>query len=137
MRIKSMITVGSLIMSSALFGADFKNGTHIVNDDDKAYVIIFDDIALSTKICECNVPTKEMKNGIVPVIYKNKIKGLTPISTHKKDSGVIEITARISSKTQIHCLSAFQIMVRVEGIGAARCPRGKSIVIRNGKLFLE
>ncbi len=122
-------------LTTLLYSQNFSNGTHLVNNDDKAYTIKYTEFTFSTRICNCKKPTPKMKNGLVSAYMRNNVKGFHIIS--KKDApdiAGIEVTAIIDPHTRINCLGVNLRSLEIIGIGKISSVSDRTIVITKGKV---
>jgi hypothetical protein len=123
------------LLTSCLYSQGFRNGAHLINNDDKSYTIKYTEYTLSTRICNCTKPTPNIKNGLVAASMRNEIKGFHIISSIDTSMiGGTEITASIAPNTKIHCLSVNMASLEIAGIGNIESPSDKTIIITNGKI---
>lgn len=118
------------------FSQSFKNGIHLINKDDKAYTIVYSESTFpSAKICFAARPSKKMKNGIDPILYRGEIPGFKILS--KKENGgsfQMETTARLEPKAYVPCLTLQLISISLLNGDTIRQVKNRTLVIENGKL---
>lgn len=122
-------------LTTLLYSQEYRNGTHLINNDDKSYTIKYTEYTLSTRICNCTKPTPKIKNGLVAASMRNDIKGFHIISIIDTSMiGGTEITASIAPNAKIYCLSVNIASLEIVGIGSIASPSNKTIIISDGKI---
>ena len=124
-----------LFSTTFFYSQDFINGVHLINMDNKAYTIRYTECELTTRICRITKPVPAIKNGLACAILRNKIKGFKIISKKKCATfGEIEITAIISPKTTVNCLSVSLKSFELIGFGKLSSVSNRKIVISGGRI---
>lgn len=126
-----------VFLTTFLYAQEYRNGTHLINKDNKTYTIKYTEYTLSARICNCTKSTPGIKNGLVAASMRNDVTGFHIISRIDTSKiGGSEITAIIDPKTKINCLSVNMASLEIDGIGNIASASGKTIIITNGKITL-
>ncbi len=133
---KKILIILLLLFSFPLLALKFKNGVHLINQDNRVYKVIYtDNSGLSTAICWVSRSSKKIKNGIVPAVMRS-VKGFKIISrsTEMVNS---KITALVSPETRIYCLCARGCSLEIVGIEKIGFIQNKIILIKDGKVIIS
>ncbi|XDD49093.1 hypothetical protein AB3N59_11715 [Leptospira sp. WS92.C1] len=136
-QIKSFLLI--FFSAIAIFAQSFKNGTHLINRDNRAYTIVYLENRLpSSKICFVKKPNKTIKNGLVPLFLRENVPGFKILS-QKENTRTFEVETKavIEAKTSIPCLSLNLISISLENGISFQGSKKQTIVIQNGKFILS
>jgi len=130
----------SLLALCSLPGAgaaqSFRDGTHVVNEDDVIYELKYVMDEMTTAICDVVEPTPEVRRGLGAAADR-VVPGFEVISREPADPGLSSrVVAHISGRTTVSCLCVADCAVEVVGAGHAPASQ-QTIVIRGGALHLK
>ncbi len=126
-----LVTCTVLLSHSIINGCEYESGVSLRNEDNKSYKISYSPYLLTTRICWIKQPTNKTKNG-VEWAHSRKIKGFKILKT-RSDT----LIAVISPYTEVCCICVYGCTIEIETIGEINAGNGKTIVIKNGTVFLE
>lgn len=125
------LITSTLFSNSIAKACDYASGVSLRNEDNVSYKIHYSPNPFTTRICWIKNPKETVKNGVVGA-HRRSVDGFKVIENR---SG--RITAIVAPNKEICCICVDCCTIKIDKIGEVTFDDGKTIVIRNGKIFKE